>query len=253
MGMNPRLLRPTPTGFDPRRIAGLVAWLDSADNSTITTSTGVSEWRSKVGNVVLAQSTGANQPTLSNINGRQAFDYNGTTQGLFVNSTSITQNVSGITQFVVFQTDDASTQNFRSLVDCNTGPFFDRCTLYPRQSSFEAGGRRLDGNSFQSVQNGAVANATTYLGGSVFDYANAALASYLNGVGVARGGGFQDAGNTSNTAGSFSVGANVSSPNNIGNFFDGRIGEVLIYNRALSAEERQSVERWLAGRFGVAL
>lgn len=35
MAMNPRLLRPTPTGFDPRRIAGLVAWWDFSDAGSL--------------------------------------------------------------------------------------------------------------------------------------------------------------------------------------------------------------------------
>jgi hypothetical protein len=36
MPMNPRLLRPTPTGFDLRRLSGLVQWYDAADQSTMT-------------------------------------------------------------------------------------------------------------------------------------------------------------------------------------------------------------------------
>jgi hypothetical protein len=42
------------------------AWFDAADQSTITISTGVSEWRDKSGNGRHAtQSTGSNQPTLT--------------------------------------------------------------------------------------------------------------------------------------------------------------------------------------------
>jgi hypothetical protein len=31
MPMNPRLLRPRASGFDPRSISGLALWLDAAD------------------------------------------------------------------------------------------------------------------------------------------------------------------------------------------------------------------------------
>jgi hypothetical protein len=65
MGMNPRLLRPTASGFDPRRISGLTGWWDASDAATITLNgTTVSEWRDKSGaSRHLTQSTAANQPT----------------------------------------------------------------------------------------------------------------------------------------------------------------------------------------------
>jgi hypothetical protein len=76
MAMNPRLLRPTPSGFDPRRIAGLAVWLDGADSSTFTFNSGtVSEWRDKSGNSRhFAQSTALRQPAVTNAvkNGRSA-------------------------------------------------------------------------------------------------------------------------------------------------------------------------------------
>jgi hypothetical protein len=49
MPMNPRLLRPLATGFNPRSIAGLVGWWDASDASTITLNSGrVSQWANKV-------------------------------------------------------------------------------------------------------------------------------------------------------------------------------------------------------------
>lgn len=38
MGMNPRLLRPTASGFNPRQISGLAAWYDASDSSTLYTT-----------------------------------------------------------------------------------------------------------------------------------------------------------------------------------------------------------------------
>ena len=50
MAMNPRLLRPRASGFDPRSISNLQLWFDGADASTITTVSGaVSQWNSKAG------------------------------------------------------------------------------------------------------------------------------------------------------------------------------------------------------------
>lgn len=64
MAMSARLLRPTATGFDPRRIAGLVSWWDASDSSTVTLNSGrVSEFRNKVtGSPAMTQATAANQP-----------------------------------------------------------------------------------------------------------------------------------------------------------------------------------------------
>ena len=46
MAMNPRLLRPTASGFNPRRISGIYAWYDASAASSITLNgTNVSEWR----------------------------------------------------------------------------------------------------------------------------------------------------------------------------------------------------------------
>lgn len=76
MAMNPRLLRPTASGFNPKTLAGLAGWWDASDASTITlNSTTVSEWRDKSGNGRHAtQATAANQPVYSTnqVNGRPA-------------------------------------------------------------------------------------------------------------------------------------------------------------------------------------
>jgi hypothetical protein len=65
MPMNPRLLRPTASGFDPRRIAGLALWLDGLNSSSITlNSTTVSQWRDLSGNNRhCGHPTAARQPT----------------------------------------------------------------------------------------------------------------------------------------------------------------------------------------------
>ena len=65
MAMNPKLLRPRVSGFNPQQIANITAWWDASDASTITlNATTVSEWRDKTGNGRhLMQGTALNQPT----------------------------------------------------------------------------------------------------------------------------------------------------------------------------------------------
>jgi len=64
--MNPRLLRPTASGFNPKSLPGLKIWLDAANNGSMTfNGDDVSQWDDLSGNDFHAtQDTGVNQPTL---------------------------------------------------------------------------------------------------------------------------------------------------------------------------------------------
>jgi hypothetical protein len=70
-------------------------WLDSSDLSTITISTGVSEWRDKSGNQLNAiQTNTARQPTLvpNGFNGRPTLRFDGIDDFLLVNTPAATFN-----------------------------------------------------------------------------------------------------------------------------------------------------------------
>lgn len=62
--MNPRLLRPTASGFSPKSIAGLELWFDASSSSSVTLNSGnVSELLDLSGKGRhLQQTTAANQP-----------------------------------------------------------------------------------------------------------------------------------------------------------------------------------------------
>jgi hypothetical protein len=78
--MNARLLRPLASGFNPKSIAGLRMWLDASDTSTISTSTGASQWRDKSGNgSAFIQNSGNNQPATGTqtMNGRNVLRFDG--------------------------------------------------------------------------------------------------------------------------------------------------------------------------------
>jgi hypothetical protein len=85
MPMSPRLLRPRATGFNPKSIAGLQLWLDAADSSTITTGTGVSEWRDKSATgSKWTQGFGNEQPATGtqSINGKNVLVFDGSNDSL---------------------------------------------------------------------------------------------------------------------------------------------------------------------------
>jgi hypothetical protein len=252
--MNPRLLRPTPTGFDPRRIAGLAGWWDSTDNSTITTDTGVSAWRDKVNSYSLGQSTGANQPTLSTINGNQAFDYNGSSQFLESTAAGLLAEANGssvndTTIFYVGVIDAVSSSAYAVAFGSSTSANPAYAALQPIQSgSVWRAFWRGDTAAGQVV----VSSTAGYVTGTpyvVVQSTAATIVGRVNGSQVL---------STSNTASTDSMtttrlGVGALARNTVASYWDGRIGDVLIYNRVLTTAEIQRVERWLAGKFGVTL
>lgn len=81
MGMNQRLLRPRATVFGPKSIAGLYAWYDFSDTSTLTLNgSTISQIADKAGGRNLSQAVAATQPTrtTSALNGRTAATFSGT-------------------------------------------------------------------------------------------------------------------------------------------------------------------------------
>jgi hypothetical protein len=106
MGMNPRTLRPSASGFTPRSISGLAAWWDASDDATITLDTGVSVWADKSGNGRNAtQSVSNNRPARdTTINGRSVLTFDGTNDSL--DFTGVARTVE--TMFAVVQQRDAA-------------------------------------------------------------------------------------------------------------------------------------------------
>ena len=91
MPMNPRLLLPRATGFNPKSLPGFVYWLDASQAPTITVSTGVSEWRDAGGSSIKAiQVTGSAQPAYQTAaqNGRNAVYFDGTNDNMSLGNLS---------------------------------------------------------------------------------------------------------------------------------------------------------------------
>lgn len=79
--MNPRLLRPLATGFNPRTLAGLEAWYAADVASSINIATGVQQWSDLSGNGRhLIQDVTNNQPLYNSVtlNGKPTVTFDGT-------------------------------------------------------------------------------------------------------------------------------------------------------------------------------
>jgi hypothetical protein len=92
-------------------------WLDSADLSTISVTTGVSTWRDKSGNQRhFAQATGGNQPTLTpnGLNGLNVLSFNGSQWLTSVNPAAtfnFLHNTNGSSMFAVWKAGNISDPN----------------------------------------------------------------------------------------------------------------------------------------------
>jgi len=258
MAMSPRLLRPLASGFNPKSIANLGLWLDaSADSSLTFNSTTVSEWRDLSGNGRhFAQGTGASQPVANTRtqNGRRALDFQGS-QFMLGNAASLNvfRNVSGGTAFVVGKIDNivgsqvffaasrnGSNSQARLVIDTDSAA-----------SSWRAGGRRLDADGFAGVTSAGSWDTNVNVLTGVLDYGNSDAFLYENGTLLNSNTSFQANGNTSDTdSDAVYIGATGGG---LVSFLDGVIAEIILYQRALSAAERQRVERYLGRKWGITV
>jgi hypothetical protein len=246
MPMSPRLLRPRQAGgFDPRTISGLMAWWDAQVSSSYDIVTGVSEWRDLSGNGnTVSQAITNNQPSLSTINGKTAFSFDGTNDDLAASSPMLPVTHTGeFSTFAAYQMPSGGVSDvgyfwsngisgrgfgllalstdvvFRYGV-ADTSPLFSsgtRANDVPQVVGFTHN-NRVGRFSLDGVLGSAVTTGSTTL---------AATSNMLIG---------NRPGNTGSSA-----------------FFPGKLGSILIYSRALSVAERQAVERWLGQRWGITV
>jgi hypothetical protein len=244
MGMNPRLLRPTATGFDPRRISGLVAWWDAQVASSYDIETGVSEWRDLSGNGnTVTQAVTNDQPTISDINGKTAFQFDGSNDQLAAASPILTVTQAGqFSTFVVHRlaTGGANLGYFWSNGTANVGFGF-LCNQNNAAMFYGTAG------TSPALNSSTRANDLPEIIG--FTHTNQVGQFSINGA-------LDSAITTSSTTGTAT--SNFLIGNRPGNtastaFYPGRLGAVLIYNRALSLAERSRVERWLGQRWGITV
>lgn len=248
MGMSPRLLRPRATGFSPRSIAGLAQWLDANDAGTITLASGaVSAWADKSGNGRNAsQATPANRPTTTTVNGKTAILFDGVSDGLDFTGVARTEET-----WIIAAAQAASQTGQRQLLSDGTdgnGLSATTASVMLFEASF---GGFTEGTDRLRVQWSS--NASTPLGPAILSAVRSSAAGgfvYINGT--------QRGGAVSPFTSSFST-AKSDTMSKIGYYspslyqFNGWIGEILCYNRALTASERISVERYLGSKWGIAI
>jgi hypothetical protein len=225
--------------FSPKSVGNLNLWLDANDPSSLVTSgTSVSQWKDKSGVGNNGTATGTIQNT-GTINKLTALSWSGSGSTYF--SGTLTNSGTTLTALSVFLMNSSSYSSARVLSLAKPG-FNDF-----NNTAYTAAIERFSGN-FNSYRNSASRSGVTATFGSavqvcsLYDGTNHTF--YKNGTAgtaVASSGSF---GYTHyEVAGSFGEESLVP--------FNGIIGEVIHYNGALTTEERQKLEGYLAWKWGL--
>jgi hypothetical protein len=249
--MNPRLLRPTASGFDPRRIAGLEAWFDALTPTSYTEVSGqISEWRSLVGSLSVEEATGNNRPTLfessgnvqgatrSEINGRQSFYFDGANDRLISTATGGSANW---TAFAACKPQSVTgTRGLLSRDPAGGAPVAIRGPQFLRHSNGVPQAIAF------STATSFVATAATLTNNTAVILSAVQTASTVQ-IFVNNVGGTAIAATQNTSVNPLRVGVSGG----ITEFWLGAIGEILLYQRDLNASERLAVHTYLSKRWGV--
>lgn len=224
-------------------------WLDAADATTITQGTGVSAWADKGPNKYSAeQGAAGSQPAYDAAGlgaGYPALVFDGADDFLQLVGAEHMEMVNAGTSVFAVMKDTGSTDYsaiFSIGSNTNADTFRTSIVIY---STLQAGGRRLDSNSYQEL--GAAVPAGAVVVGGIFDYQNAELYLDIDGVVTARGG-FQTAGvSDSLLAISTGIGATATTSSQ----FTGSISEILVVRGVVDQATREYIEGYLAHKWGL--
>jgi hypothetical protein len=231
-------LTPTYATNTPLSIPGCQLWLDGADTSSMTLSgSNVTQWSDKSGNGYHAlPNAGGSAITVGTLNNLPAITFPAASTAAFLPSSSLSVGSGGYSVFFV-----------------------------ANQTSFASGGTRIyaaSGGGLQvfinnspsppilSVYTGSIMSSTFTMISNVpflYSYTISSGGSGLWKNGVSAG----TAGGSTSSISNFYIG-NAHEPSS--SFaFTGQMGEFLIYNSALTTSQRQTIEGYLARKWGLTV
>lgn len=246
-------------------VAGYNVWLDASDTTTITqSSNAVSAWTDKSANAyVFQQLTAVNKPTTNTrtLNSLNVLDFDGT--GDFLESTAAAStwnfmhNATGSTIFMVVNTDANAGAN--ALLSTNVGGAttpgvyyyvapggadqYHRVLVsgttatYNVNNRIDAAAVWLNGTTQALGLLTDASNATTYLRAKLYRNNNTNVA--VNG---GADGGVYSTNNATNT---------LNICGGAGNYLNGVVGEIIIYNSQLSSGDIASNMTYLSSKWGI--
>jgi hypothetical protein len=208
----------------------------------------VTTWYDQSGNARNAtQTTAANQPRIINAgtvereNTKVTIFFDGTNDNLIGASNSYLTNVNqGFISSVNKRNVNNNTQAF--IIQFRTSNLLSRAILSYRLAAagnqgISASGRRLDTDGFQAIGTN-IFNGNLLLLSAHFNWQNALLNVYENGLGAGTLSPFQTAGNTSNTNGDFFIGCGSGTEH----YLNGKISEIIVWSGTDQSSNRTGIE-----------
>jgi hypothetical protein len=221
----PALLRPS-------------VWLDAADVSTISISTGVSEWRGKSGfGGLVSQGTSGNQPayTVGGLNGLNVLTFDGTNDSL-ENTTYVLPTV-----YSVYAIGRSSVAGYSRLFTGGLTDIYAYIGTGPTTSDYATFFGNGTAWNDVAVNTPARSIASTCIMGLVKANSVGGAIPYVNGIA-------QDVKNgTTTTVTGFILGRAASNVQ----FWNGIVAEIIIQPALSTTGERQKFEGYLAHKWGL--
>jgi hypothetical protein len=255
-------VRPHLRPFQPTDIDGCQLWLDGADASTVTlTASKVTQWNDKSGNGYnFTQSTSGNQPTYStsSLNSLNTITFTASNSTYLLGTASTNFiGTNSLSMYGVFKTNDA-----------NSGSSVFAKSLYGGAAGRILYGYRDPGTPGFIVfaNSGGIAHdiPDTYtpgawrIAGFVSDRSGWTNITYQNGtITATKTSGADTTTNLTNAfpmlVGAYNNSSGGANPPQADRYLDGAVGELIIFNNALTTSQRQQVEGYLAHKWGLTL
>jgi len=225
------------SGFDPRSIPGCALWLDGADASTITGTTTVTAWADKSGN----------SRNLSVGSGTTSYTNNAITLASSYMYVTSAVDLTNYTMFIIAKSNSSTNNQTVFVGRPNTSVDYSSTDGFGFYMDYQTS-VRLYGQSSVAGQLASFSATTSNPNVFSFQPGSTVINAWLNGSSVSGGTGLST---RTSTAQGFAIGAswNGSSYNNI--ISTASIYEILVYNTALTQTQRQSVEGYLAWKWGL--
>jgi len=230
--------------FLPTSITGCSLWLDAADSTTLTFSSGsnVSTWRDKSGNTANSTASASGLIYTGNaINSNNAILFPGNSTYAYL-SGSLTNPNPNISIFLVVTAISGITQWARLFGFGGSSDYNTIGNMTIDWNATTPGGINIERNQIIYPTVGPVAYSTPFITSSVIS--GTSVLGYINGSNTLTG-------TTTSTNFTFTQYQVGSYTGFAGYTWSGYIGEVLVYNSALTTTQRQTVESYLAQKWGL--
>ena len=244
------------SSLQPNNIAGLALWLDAADASTFSFSSGsnISQWRDKSSSGInMAYDTGTVVYNTTGFNNSPTIAFGPGKSGLTYNSPVNLSATASLSFYIVLKSTTSSGNtrilSFYASGNDYTPPGFDIAIIGTRITPTR--GNPYAMTSPINVSNTNIFTSIIFNGNTTGTYA---IPSSTTGVSV-------NGGTFTNFTGTYSIGTSFSTynPFKIGEWsgtatdiFVGNISEIIMYNRALNATENSQIEGYLAWKWNLA-